>query len=97
MLFSFSHLPRHAIIPTYLHFPNPTLNLLVVVDIVGLYPRFLVPPILLRLREWYIAHYADRFFSETFSPPWFRFYLWMEVGYHLPLSAWAVKGLWTGG
>lgn len=99
-VFRLLSLPLSSSLYTYLLIclsPNPILNLLVVVDIVPLYPRALVPPLLLRLRAWYIAQYADRFFSETASPAWFRFYLWMEVGYHLPLSAWAVRGLWVGG
>lgn len=43
------------------------------------------------LRQWYIATYADKFFTQP--PAWFDLYMWMELVYHVPLSFWAVGAL----
>lgn len=74
------------------HFPSPKL---IAVDLVPLYPQSLTPTFVFALRDYYIATYSDRFFSPQ-APAWFRVYIWMEALYHIPLSIWALKGLWQG-
>lgn len=61
------------------------------VDTLPLYPEWMKPAPLLALRSWYIETYQDRFFSAP--PVWFSMYIWMELLYHAPLSAWAVGAL----
>ena len=61
------------------------------VDLVPLYPKALQFSPLLALRQWYIVTYSDRFFVKP--PAWFTFYAWMEAGYHVPVSLWAIGGL----
>lgn len=46
------------------------------------------------VRNFYIETYQDQFFIAP--PSWFGLYLWFEVLYHVPLSLWAVGGLWRG-
>lgn len=46
------------------------------------------------LRKFYIDTYHDQFFVQP--PAWFSMYAWMELLYHLPLSAWAVGALLRG-
>lgn len=50
---------------------------------------------MLDLRAFYIRTYADRFFTAQ-APSWFFVYMWMEAGFHIPVSLWAVGGLWRG-
>lgn len=50
---------------------------------------------MLDLRAYYIRTYADRFFTAQ-VPNWFTVYMWMEAGIHIPVSLWAVGGLWRG-
>lgn len=71
------------------------LSELIAVDLVPLYPQSLTPTFVSALRDYYIATYSDRFFSPQ-APAWFRVYTWMEALYHIPLSIWALKGLWQG-
>jgi len=39
--------------------------------------------------------YKDRFFTEE-APVWFRGFLWMEAGGHVPVGFWGVWVLWGG-
>lgn len=75
--------------------PPLPLSKLIAVDLVPLYPQSLTPTFVSALRDYYIATYSDRFFSPQ-APAWFRVYIWMEALYHIPLSIWALKGLWQG-
>ena len=43
------------------------------------------------IRQFYIDTYHDQFFTQP--PAWFSMFAWMELLYHLPLSAWAVQAL----
>ncbi|KAI1945846.1 hypothetical protein LOZ57_004097 [Ophidiomyces ophidiicola] len=61
------------------------------VDIVPLYPEPFVPGPLLKLREFYIAKYQDRFFVDP--PRWFQSYAVMEAVYHVPASIEIIRGL----
>lgn len=47
------------------------------------------------LRAWYIATYKDRFFTAE-APAWFWLFTVMEAVYHVPMSLYAVWGLWKG-
>lgn len=68
---------------------------LIAVDLAPLYHPSLTPKFVSALRDYYIATYSDRFFSPQ-APAWFQVYIWMEALYHIPLSIWALKGLWQG-
>ncbi|KAM0718538.1 hypothetical protein Q7P37_005608 [Cladosporium fusiforme] len=61
------------------------------VDLAPLYPESLKPAFITSLREFYIATYADRFFTQP--PAWFNMYMNMELIYHVPLSIWAIGAL----
>ncbi|KAL1969844.1 hypothetical protein VTN77DRAFT_7353 [Rasamsonia byssochlamydoides] len=61
------------------------------VDITPLYPASLTPRFILRIREFYIETYHDKFFEHP--PAWFGAYILMELVYHVPVSVWAVGGL----
>lgn len=76
-------------------FTSPNLARLKAVDLAPLYHPSVTPKFVFVLRDYYIATYSDRFFSPQ-APAWFRVYIWMEALYHLPLSIWALKGLWQG-
>ncbi|KAL1987278.1 hypothetical protein VTN96DRAFT_4306 [Rasamsonia emersonii] len=65
--------------------------LVFLVDIVPLYPPSLTPTFVLRIRDFYIDTYHDKFFESP--PAWFRAYNLMELVYHVPLSVWAVGAL----
>lgn len=75
--------------------PLSKLARIIAVDLVPLYHQSLTPTFVSALRDYYIATYSDRFFSPQ-APAWFRVYIWMEALYHIPLSIWALKGLWQG-
>lgn len=47
------------------------------------------------LRAWYLATYADQFFvaPPLAAPAYFKFFLFLEVVVHLPVSVWAVGRL----
>ena len=40
--------------------------------------------------------FHDKFFENDPPAAWFRLFIWMELIYHVPLSAWAIFGLWKG-
>lgn len=63
-------------------------------DLYSFYPENLRPAFMTSLRRWYIATYADNFFTQP--PAWFNLYMWMELVYHLPLSFWAAGALIRG-
>lgn len=65
-----------------------------VVDIVPFSPPHLTPTFVLRIRDFYIETFHDKFFEDP--PAWFRAYNLMEVVYHTPLSVWAIRGLLRG-
>lgn len=74
---------------------HPLVTSIIVVDLVSLYPTSITPTFMLDLRAYYIRTYADRFFTAQ-VPSWFLIYMWMEAGIHIPVSLWAVGGLWRG-
>ncbi|KAI0597432.1 transmembrane protein 6/97 [Biscogniauxia sp. FL1348] len=77
--------------------------ILLCVDLVPLYPTSLwVPPsaplhALHDLRSYYYRTYNDQFFAPTAAggpPAYFVLFSWLELLFHLPVSAWAVlRGL----
>ncbi|KAI8628318.1 transmembrane protein 6/97 [Xylariaceae sp. FL1651] len=75
------------------------------VDLVPLYPHALWVPadaplhFLHELREYYIASYNDQFFQPPPAkvPSFFPLYAFLELVFHLPVSLWAVRALWTRG
>lgn len=95
--------PRRFLYPTPNRYQAGNSNFLpsvsfaktIVVDLVSLYPLSLTPTFMLDLRAFYIRTYADRFFTAQ-APSWFLVYMWMEAGIHIPVSLWAVGGLWRG-
>lgn len=64
------------------------------VDLAPIYPEAFKPQFITTLREFYIATYADRFFTQP--PAWFNMYMYMELIYHVPLSVWAIGALIRG-
>lgn len=64
------------------------------VDMYPLYPESIRPKFMYDLRKWYIETYNDQFFVNP--PAWFLAYMWMELFYHIPLSAWAIGALLRG-
>lgn len=79
----------------YLLFFATHLPIIFLVDTVPLQPAWLQTELSLRLREFYIATYRDKFFDVP-APVWFSAFIWMELLYHVPLSLWAVWGLLRG-
>ncbi|MCJ1476073.1 hypothetical protein MMC13_004738 [Lambiella insularis] len=75
----------------YLCFFAVHIAVMLLVDLTPLYPAALKPAVLMRLRAWYVTTYHDQFF--TAPPAWFEAYMWLEAGYHLPLSVWVVGAL----
>ncbi|KAL4892416.1 transmembrane protein 6/97 [Aspergillus ambiguus] len=69
------------------------LPIIFLVDTVPLLPSFLVTDLSLSLRQYYIANYQDKFFEHV-APAWFSVFIAMELVYHAPLSAWAIRALW---
>lgn len=76
----------------YLTFFTTHIPIALIFDLTQLYPPNLTPPFLVYLREWYLGRFADRFFVDP--PAWFKIYLMMEGGWHLPVCAW---GIWELG
>ncbi|KAI1495894.1 transmembrane protein 6/97 [Biscogniauxia marginata] len=72
------------------------------VDLVPLYPPSLWVPadaplhFLHDLRAYYFATYNDRFFAPAPAaiPNFFPLFAALELAFHLPVSAWAVRALW---
>ncbi|EED20694.1 integral membrane protein, putative [Talaromyces stipitatus ATCC 10500] len=46
------------------------------------------------LRDFYLQKYQDKFLVE--QPGWFVVFTWCELGFHLPVCLWVVRGLWNG-
>lgn len=80
----------------YLIFFLTHIPVMLCVDLTPLYPSFIHTtfPFLNQIRAWYVQTYRDRFFIEP--PIWFRMFIWMEAGLHIPLSVWMVGGLLRG-
>lgn len=77
--------------------PPLTYKAMKVVDTVSLLPPFLQTNLSRILREFYVSRFHDKFFdNDTPTPAWFSFFIWMELVYHVPLSVWAIFGLWKG-
>ena len=47
-----------------------------------------------KIQNFYVTSYKDKFFIDP--PAWFRVYVLLEIVYHVPLSLWAIYGLFTG-
>ncbi|KAK6428066.1 hypothetical protein LTR95_015796 [Oleoguttula sp. CCFEE 5521] len=75
----------------YLAFFIIHIPVLFCVDLASLYPKSIKPAFLVKLHEYQVKTYADRFFTEP--PAWFGVYIWMEALYHVPLSFWAIGAL----
>ncbi|KAJ9620639.1 hypothetical protein H2203_007848 [Taxawa tesnikishii (nom. ined.)] len=75
----------------YLLFFIIHIPIIFMVDITPLYPAALKPQFMTDLRQWYITTYRDQFFIQP--PAWFNTYMWMELLYHVPVSAWAIGAL----
>ena len=65
-----------------------------VIDLAPFIPYSLRPQLSHTLRKFYIERYNDRFFTNP--PAWFTMYMYLEAGYHLPLSAWMVWAIPNG-
>ncbi|KAJ5584020.1 uncharacterized protein N7459_003820 [Penicillium hispanicum] len=76
----------------YLFFFASHIPIIFLVDTVPLQPTWFVSDLSLRLREFYVATYHDKFFEGP-APVWFSAFIWMELLYHVPASLWAVWGL----
>ncbi|KAI0393818.1 transmembrane protein 6/97 [Xylariaceae sp. FL0594] len=79
------------------------------VDLVPFYPSSLWEPAgspfhaLGELRSYYYTTYNDQFFLPSASssssyqiPTFFPLFAFLELVFHLPVSVWAVRALWTG-
>lgn len=66
-----------------------------VIDTVSLFPPSLRTNLSIKLRQFYVDSFRDKFFEDP-QPVWFTVFIWMELLYHAPLSVWAVLGLWRG-
>lgn len=79
----------------YLFFFIIHIPIIFLIDTVPLQPTFLRTDLSKNLRDFYITTYRDKFFEEP-APVWFTTFIWMELLYHVPLSAWAVWALLRG-
>jgi len=68
------------------------LPVLFIVDLQALYPPSLVPAFMNGIRTWYIATYKDLFFTAPTA--FFKLFMWLEAVYHVPVTLWALGGLW---
>ncbi|KAL2415535.1 hypothetical protein ABEF95_001661 [Exophiala dermatitidis] len=59
---------------------------MLLIDLAPLQPAWLRPRLSYTLREYYLERYRDRYFEHP--PAWFTAYMYLEAGYHLPLSLW---------
>ncbi|KAJ4615698.1 hypothetical protein HRR88_007640 [Exophiala dermatitidis] len=62
--------------------------LYLLIDLAPLQPTWLRPRISYTLREYYLERYQDRYFEHP--PAWFTAYMYLEAGYHSPLSLWMI-------
>ncbi|KAK9422504.1 putative Transmembrane protein 6/97 [Seiridium unicorne] len=75
-----------------------------VVDLVPFYPRSLWSTadsplsFLGDLRVYYLETYKDQFFAPPPAPipSFFPLFAFLELVFHLPVSVWAVRKLWSG-
>ncbi|KAL2811695.1 hypothetical protein BJX63DRAFT_433205 [Aspergillus granulosus] len=65
------------------------------VDAVPILPSAFDNNVSRQLRNYYITTFRDKFFDGP-VPTWFTSFLYMELYYHLPLSAWALGALLRG-
>ncbi|KAJ4532449.1 hypothetical protein HRR80_001514 [Exophiala dermatitidis] len=61
---------------------------MLLIDLAPLQPTWLRPRISYTLREYYLERYQDRYFEHP--PAWFTAYMYLEAGYHSPLSLWMI-------
>ncbi|KAJ5081331.1 hypothetical protein NUU61_009595 [Penicillium alfredii] len=76
----------------YLAFFMTHLPIVYLIDTAPLQPAIVRTDFSQQLRDFYVATYHDKFFSEPI-PVWFNVFIWLEVLYHVPLSLWAIRGL----
>lgn len=79
----------------YLIFFLIHIPIIFLIDTVPLQPAAWRSDLSLRLREYYVVTYRDKFFEGP-VPTWFSVFIWMELLYHVPVSIWAVWGLLKG-
>jgi len=63
------------------------------IDLTSLYPPSYVPKVSIALKEYLISSYQDQFFISP--PPFFVFYVWLELFFHVPISLWSIYGLYN--
>ncbi|KAI0165590.1 transmembrane protein 6/97 [Xylariaceae sp. FL1272] len=96
---------RSVLDTVYLAYFLIHIPILFCVDLVPLYPQTLWLPkeaplhFLAQLREYYIENYNDQFFLPPPAeiPSFFPLYAFLELVFHLPVSLWAVRTLWSRG
>lgn len=71
----------------YFYFLVSYLPLILLIDTLPLYSPKFIPRILNDLHEWYKSYFNDQL--AIAQPSWYIFYLLIEVGYQLPVGAWA--------
>jgi len=77
----------------YLIFFIIHLPVMLVVDLTPFYPASITPSFMTYLRSYYVTTYRDQFFISP--PAWFTAYLYMELLYHIPLTLYAIRALWS--
>ncbi|KAF2805537.1 uncharacterized protein BDZ99DRAFT_574457 [Mytilinidion resinicola] len=77
----------------YLIFFIIHLPIMFVVDLTPFYPDSIKPAFMTSLRSYYVTTYRDQFFIAP--PAWFTTYLYMELLYHVPLTLYAIRALWS--
>ncbi|KAL2784896.1 transmembrane protein 6/97 [Aspergillus insuetus] len=66
--------------------------IILLVDAVPILPSLFDNNVSRLLRNYYITTFRDKFFIGP-VPAWFTSFMYMELYYHLPLSAWALGAL----
>lgn len=59
------------------------------------YPEGTAPGISLKIQDFYIETFHDKFFSDE-APAWFQAYVVLEAIYHLPISVWMLSAIVEG-
>ncbi|RKF56032.1 integral membrane protein [Erysiphe neolycopersici] len=68
------------------------LPIVFLVDLQAIYPPWMVPEMLQKVKNYYIETYHDRFFVNP--TPFFRFFISIELLYQVPVMIWGLRALY---